>query len=349
MNGSGTMNYGDFVEQVARAHARIATGNDRLVGLREVLVELALPDEAENAVWTALKDLEALGIVEIDSVHWVKPTQATRAIRSGASLRELWPKIVGEFLDEEQASFLAALVELAHRPGGQFADVEWTSVDDVYDRLGWDKADHEPYALTESLSDLGAIRRDARMGGYIAVHPTYRGLVRITERHSTEWQVRLANLVEEWETVSVEFKRELRLGTSKTNSEFARDILALVTTKASGRERFLIVGFDDRTHEFAQPWSSETSLERLEQILDVFCDPMPEIHLTLFEHESGRGNVGIITVRRDPAKLVYRMAKSEGKIAEGDVFVRHGSHVVHPDEDELADLVSEGRRARGEQ
>jgi hypothetical protein len=29
------------------------------------------------------------------------------------------------------------------------------------------------------------------------------------------------------------------------------------------------------------------------------------------------------------------------------VFVRHGSHVVHPDPDELAELEEEGRRARG--
>lgn len=341
-----SINYIDWVDRVAKAHAAIATGLDNIVGLQEVLKELGLASPAEDAVWTALQDLDELGLVTIDSPHWVKPTQATRAIRDGANLRELWPGIVGQYLDAEQQTFLTAVVDASHKPGNDFADVDWISVDEPFEKLGWKREDHEPYSLTESLETLGLIRRSARLGGFISLHPTYRGMVRATKRASTEWEVRLDAFVSEWETVTVDFKREVRLGTPKLNAEFTRDVLALATTKASGRERYLIIGYDDQSRTFIAPMEAALTQERIEQVLDAYANRAPTVRLIGVDHPTGGGVVGILEITRDPAQLVYAMRKPGGKITAGEVFVRHGTHVVHPDPDELASLESEAEKAR---
>jgi hypothetical protein len=43
------------------------------------------------------------------------------------------------------------------------------------------------------------------------------------------------DLVAEWETTSVDFKRQLSLDTMDQKAEFVKDILCLVNTKASRR------------------------------------------------------------------------------------------------------------------
>jgi hypothetical protein len=59
----------------------------------------------------------------------------------------------------------------------------------------------------------------------------------------------VADLVPEWATTTVEFKGQVNLKRNKEKAEFVRDVLALATTKASGR-RWLVIGFDNGTHQF---------------------------------------------------------------------------------------------------
>lgn len=70
-----------------------------------------------------------------------------------------------------------------------------------------------------------------------------------TKCHLTLEAREIDDLVEEWETTSVEFKQELETRTKDQKAEFVKDVLGLVNTKASG-ERWLIVGFEDETHTY---------------------------------------------------------------------------------------------------
>jgi hypothetical protein len=298
---------------------------------------------------TALEDLDALGIVGFESLHEVKPTKATTQIRDGVSLRTAWPKLVEPYLDAEQVEFLRAAVTVSEQRHDGWATVEYTTAAAVMEHLGWSDDDHDPWAICQALGDDGFIKSEAYVGGKVDLRPTYRGVVKATEAIATEWQQRLDDLVEEWETTTVDFKRELPLGTEKQNAEFARDVTALANTKASGRERYLVIGFDDKTRSFTTPVDGGIVQNRLEHILNVYAQPVPDIRLVTFEDVSGAGNVGVVVIRRDPAKLPYTVAKGGGKIAAGSVFVRHGSQVVEPDPDERRGLEDEGRRARGEE
>jgi predicted HTH transcriptional regulator len=121
-----------------------------------------------------------------------------------------------------------------------------------------------------------------------------------------------------------------------------RDILALATTKSSG-QRFLIVGFDDQTQQFVQSVDPAITQNRLEQILNAYAAPVPQIRYHRVAWE--QGEIGVIKVLRDPAKVPYRVTKTLAHISKGDVYVRHGSQVEPPTPAELAALEAEGQAA----
>jgi hypothetical protein len=156
-------------------------------------------------------------------------------------------------------------------------------------------------------------------------------------------------MVDEWETTTVEFKRELELGSPARSAEFAHDVMALANTKASGRERYLLVGYDPKTHEFTTSVSNAVTQDRLEDVLNEFSDPAPQVRYFTVEHSSGAGQVGIIEVRKDPALVPHRMKRDAGKRKAGEVYVRHGSHIEPPTSDEMESLMVEGERTRATQ
>jgi predicted HTH transcriptional regulator len=141
---------------------------------------------------------------------------------------------------------------------------------------------------------------------------------------------------------TVEFKRQLDLATKAHKAGFIRDILALAATKSSG-ERFLIVGFDDKTHQFLQSVDPAITQNQLEQLLNAYAAPAPEIRYRRVAWD--QGDVGVIKVLRDPAKVPYRVNKTLAHISKGDVYVRHGSQVEPPTPAELAALEAQGRAA----
>jgi hypothetical protein len=83
----------------------------------------------------------------------------------------------------------------------------------------------------------------------------------------------------------------------------------------------------------------------LEQILNAYTDPIPEIRFRTVAWETGE--VDVIEVLRDPTKVPYRVARSLGNVIEvGDIYVRHGTQVEQPTRGELSALEAEGRAAR---
>lgn len=200
------------------------------------------------------------------------------------------------------------------------------------------------------MADRGLLKARPRLGGHTYLQPTYQGLVWDLRRDLTIESKFIDELIIEWETTTVDFKRELHLKTKKEKAEFARDILGLATTKSSGR-RYLIIGFDDKTRAYHAPPDPSISQNQLENILSDLTEPVVNVRYEVIEYRLGK--VGKLEVIREPWKLPYRAAKdividdkNRKGLIEGRVYVRHGSQTEAPSEGELMALEEEGKRAR---
>lgn len=351
------MNYVEWVEKVALAFARMSKDRGQAT-LRALQAEIGVdppPGEderyVEGAVWTAIEDLDAIPVVNALSHLQILETENTRKLRAGAALATVWPSFFQTFLEPEQSEFLSALVRVAGDQHEHVADVRWATATEVFETLGWptiERADHSrALSIVNILAEARLVKTRITMGSIDSVRcrPTYKGVVLATQQVATEWQQRLAEMADEWETTTVEHKREVKLSSAAQKGEFVKDILGLATTKASGRERYLLIGYDNDSRTFVQTVPASMTQDRIEQVLHQYTEPMPEIRY--FSVPMGdNGEAGVIEVRRDATKVPYQVRRDIGRLKAGDMFVRHGSQTEPPTERELEALMAEGERAR---
>ena len=200
--------------------------------------------------------------------------------------------------------------------------------------------------VTQDLSDRGFIVRHGRGGFHLDTKATYKELVWQTRRGFTLESQFIDSLVQEWETTGVEFKRELHLDTADHKAEFVKDVLSLANTKASGK-RWLIIGFDNKTHAYHSAPDPTVTPDRIEQILAHYTDPVVQVRYEVVRYRSG--DVGKLEVLRDPGKLPYKVTTSIGekkRIEAGQICVRHGSQIEAPTQSELDALIAESTSAR---
>ena len=310
----------------------------RLVGQQAATGPVAV------ALRDAVRDLERLGLTSRRG-NSIELTQAGREV-AAESLRMLWPEIMGVYLDNEQLTFLQACVGLCEERHPDAALLRYVAWQQVTGALGWANPDFNlVFDIARKLEKAGLLDKRGGLGQRIDVCPTYAGIVRATEGEQAALRQLVADLVPEWETTTVEFKRQVNLKRDKEKAEFVRDVLALATTKASGR-RCLVIGFDHSTHQFTDSVDPAVTQDRLEDILNAYASPAPQIHYQPVRWNGG--DVGLLEVFRDPASIPYRVTRSLAHISVGDVYVRHGSHVEPPTTAERADLDAEGCAARGQ-
>jgi len=232
---------------------------------------------------------------------------------------------------QEQRDLLELVHRLSPREALTHAWMEWIHQESLCRKLGWEverlrlviediRASGDFIKPRPNYYPIGVTSPDE-----LHVRETYKGLVLQTKCQLTIEAHAIDDLVEEWETTSVEFKRELETRTKDQKAEFVKDVLGLVNTKASG-EPWLIVGFDDKTHTYHSGCTLPSNQDDLEQILAVYTNPMVEVRYDIVEHY--HGPVGRLRILRDPTKLPYRVGKSIGnkkRIEGAQVFVRHGS------------------------
>jgi Putative DNA-binding domain len=352
------MRYVDWVDRVLQVTGELtrADAQARLIGVPrdQVLGRLGGPSDPSSPAFHESPELSALGdaVMDLDRLGLVEPGSTTSAMvrltqegrrLAAQSLRTIWPQIFTIYLDDEQLAFLREATALSEDRQTGYARVDWVPWLKIFSALGWPTSDNAPaHDITARLEEAGCLARKAGLGSFIEVYPTYVGIVRATEQVQTELQELVAGLLPEWETTNVEIKRQVDLATKAQKAEFIRDILALATTK-SGGERFLIVGFDDKTHQFVQSVDPAITQNRLEQLLNAYAAPAPQIryHRVVWD----QGEIGVIKVMRDPANVPYRVTKTLAHISKGDVYVRHGSQVEPPTPAELAALEAEGQAA----
>ena len=202
--------------------------------------------------------------------------------------------------------------------------------------------------IAHELKQWGFVSGWISVAGTVQIQSTFKGLVWETRRGFTLESQFIDDLVAEWETTSVDFKRQLSLDTMDQKAEFVKDIWSLINTKASGR-RWFIIGFDDRSHAYFGPPDSRITQNRIEQILARYIAPSVDVLYEAVECRVGR--VGKLEVIRDPTKLPYRVKEQMNREKKpprmpGDLFVRHGSQVERPTDAELLALQEEGDHAR---
>lgn len=300
----------------------------------------------------AIFDFEKLGLIEDGTNMFHKLTLNGRA--AAKDLFGLWEVIcrTGD-LPKSHRLTLETINRLSEKPDEEFARVEMV---EEYEILRALREQDESFASLNDR-DLAELLRDLKSRGLIfcesgeypdEARACYRGLVWEKKRDEIANVRVIDKLLNEWETTSVEFKRELYLDTKDQKAEFVKDILGLANTQASG-ERLLIIGFDDKTRAYyAPPDPKKITTDNIERVLAQYTVPVVEIKYETLDYGS-RGIIGIVKVKRDRTKLPYKPAASFGdkkRINETQVFVRHGSQTQEATATEIESLEAEALRAK---
>ena len=345
------MQYLEYVERMFRAIAEAAATGDsvaRNVGVMSWTVMASLPTcdhvNAEQVAWEAILDLQHLNLVGPEQTM-LSLTLAGREVAKSSIRDSLWPVLFKRFVpDEADLEFLKKAVAMTEEQKVECARMNRTTAEDVRAALGWSPDRGDEVGVAERLNERGIELIDSIVTtGGVSFRVRYAGVVIATQAAQNESQMIVRALMPDWETVTVDFKREIHLDTTEQKAEFIKDITALATTKASGA-RYLVVGWDPKSRQFTASVDLTIDQDRMEQILAAYLDPVPRITYRTFAWESG--TAGLIEVFRNDWEVPYKVKKAIGRLAVDDVFVRHGSQVEKPTPRELQALVEESEHAR---
>ena len=344
----------DYLDWVQHVFTRVShmwadqDGTGRMVGFdyTELQAEFDIPDEQSTALWDAVDDLVHLGLIDRDG-HRHKLTRPGETI--AGDLSNIWQSFFhaqDNYLQEPELEFLTGVVELSQRAGNNMAWCEQVDAREVLLALGHDTSNEaalqvDGHEITRRLD--GWLKNRGTMGPPYT-RPRYPAVVRITRQLETDDQQLVRDLVSAFETTNVDFKRELNLGSGERNGEFARDAIGMTNVQTPGAKRYILVGVEDTGGLTEAEWTARIGRDRLEQILGEYAAPPPAVDYRTVELD-GR-TVGIVTFTRVPELLPHRGSRDAGRLKEGVVYTRHGSHTVPADDDEVVDLEREGERAR---
>jgi len=295
----------------------------------------------------AIRELENNLLIEkYHSLRWWKATNVGRKLAK--DITPLWQNICQEELEADQEQLLCLINQLSPSHGEDHVCLASISHETLLSHLQWPEGIQRLSFVAQDLEQLRLIGCREYFGSLTA-WATYRGLVWETRRGLTFESMFIDDLVKDWETTSVEFKSDVSTETAGQIAEFIRDVLSLATTKASGL-RWMIIGFDDDTHDYIGSPNPKLTQNHIEQLLQEYTKPMVQVQYQIVDHR--KGPVGKLEMFRDATHLPYKVAKSLGsqrdtrRIREGDIYVRHGSQVQPPTPEELQALQEEGDQAR---
>jgi len=300
-----------------------------------------------SGMFDALGELEKVNLIESRSSSslW-KVTRLGRELIQDKDMTPLWQSICQERLGPEEEQLLKTVNRLSAHTEQDHAWLENINHEPILAELGWVNDVNSLVPLSQELEQTGLIGCIRYLGPRIQFQATYSGLVWKTRRGFTLMSKFIDELVAEWETTNVDFKRVLNVNTADEKAEFIKDVLSLVNTKTSG-QRWMIIGFDDKTRTYYGPPDKSLTQNRFEQLLPVYTKPYVTVRYEVVDYREGQ--VGMLEILREPKKVPYSVAKSIGhkkRIEQDDVYVRHGSQVEKPTPLELQALHDEGDQAR---
>src|SRR2546428_921916 len=329
------MRYVDFVQAIYTTIATAIVGGGSVarnvgVDVRQVLaeVEVDAPDRERVLIETVL-DLIEVRLLDGDH-HHVKFGAVGRQVRTTPLSDVLWPWLFKQIhVEDEDREFMAKAVDLTeehHESCAVMRHIDTVRVAEAMGRSGdlielvyLFKRLHEeaPLELVGGLATFGTVELRVR----------YAGVVLATQQAQTELVQLVESLQPDWETVTVEFKREVHLETKEQKADFVHDVAALATTKATG-PRHLFIGWDPKSHLFTTSVDARLTQDRMEQVLSAYLDPVPAIRYRTFAYAGG--TAGVVEAIQQAWDIPYRVKAAIHKLAVGDVFVRHGSQVENP-------------------
>lgn len=309
------------------------------------IVESVNPQERSDVFYDAIFDLYTELLVVDPNATFMKLTRYGRNMSK--DLFPLWEEACDAALESVMQNALQIVNRQSNQPHQHFGRVGWVATNTVHCELDDEQMTEED--VWEVLGHLKAQNLIYWDGGEYPdeIRANYRGLTWGHRRGQIIGARFVDSLVAEWETTSVEFKRELHLDTADQKAEFVKDLIGLANTQASGR-RWLIIGFDDKTRAYHSPPDPTLTQNRIEQILGYYTEPNLDVRYEIVSYKSAE--VGVLEVLRDPKKLPYKVTKSIGdkcRITQNQIFVRHGSQTESPSDGELAALLDERERAQG--
>ncbi len=332
----------DIVRRSPQAAQYGATQADFLVPLYG---STGLQDaQRKRAVDQAISQLAAHGLVENSGSILIQVNRAGRDLAE--DMTTLWHGICLRELGSRERALLQAVNRLSQRNADEYAWLETVSRESLLAEIGEiGEEDWIAFTLNE-LHAIDLVAVHTAFGGFFDVQATYGGLVWENRRAFTLESRFIDELVGEWETTSVDFKRELHTDTADQKAELVKDLIGLANTQASGR-RWLIIGFDDKTRAYHGPPGHKLTQNHLEQLANEYTAPTVLLRYKVIHYRSGP--VGKLEVLRDVCLVPHRVKRAVGdrkRIREGQVFVRHGSQTAEPDPDELQAIGDEAARAK---
>ncbi|MDP9223784.1 MAG: hypothetical protein M3P18_07980 [Actinomycetota bacterium] len=351
------MEYVEWVEAVLHtAAAAVSRDHDMRLGgvaIGEIAQALELgidpmgPDFHDSAQRMAIihagEDLRDLGLGDVArDYRRITLTDEGRQW-STASLRATWPSLLEQArIDEERRQFLRAAAARSEVRSDRFATTQNVAVTEVFADLGWPWHRGRAVALLKSLGEGIPYLRVLPTHDHVRV--TYLGVVVGTQEQQTRDQQLLAELIDDWETSTVDFKRELALDPQRARLEFAHDVLTLANVQGRQR-RALVIGFDPNSREPVKSADPTITQDTLENIVNAYTTGRPpELR---WRNVPWRSIVaGLLEILRDPTAVPYRTGGALREKYGDAVLIRRGTHSALADERELADLEDEAKRAR---
>ena len=345
--------YVEFADRVMRTAAELVEDdyNARQSGVdvREVAQALGLNIEGDFwqsdnrlAILHVVDDLEGLGLATVSSDYMrIEVSDRGRAARK-LSLRTGWRAMFSAVqLDDEERALLRAAVLRSEDRHDRFATMREIQLEEAFADLGWPPDPRRIVNVGGALKRKGCLHG---LGAQFPMRPTYLGVVLATREVEAEVQALLTDLLRDWETTTIEVKRELPLNSPKQKHEFVRDILALATTQ--GRQsRYLVVGFDPKTREPFCSVDPALKQDDIENLLNAHVRTRaPGVRYRTVPWASI--TAGLVEVVRDPTAVPYRAGNAVVTRFGGEVFIRRLSHVAIATDEEVAELEVEGAAAR---
>jgi hypothetical protein len=293
----------------------------------------------------ALRDLDRYGWI-VNDQYQMKVNQSGREA-AALGLRSGWRSLFERYLTPAQESLLKAIVDRSEQRDAEYCWLEYVVGQEIEDDL--DLGNQPVWKVGAELVEAEFLDAGKVTAGSYRVFPTYGGVVRATERLNNELQELVLSLLPDWETANVDFERQLVLRSKDQKLELARDVIALANTQVTA-PRFLVIGFDAKTRQFAPGLDPKVTQDVIEDVLNDLVRPAVEVRLQSGDWTDGRDGLAVLEVIRDRSALPYsvrRDARGERNVLRvGDVFVRRATHVSGADAEERAALQAEGDRAR---
>ena len=187
--------------------------------------------DARRGMFDAIEVLSKIGLVE-EGQYKLKITPLGRQVL--ASPTDYWTMICEQNLDPEEQAVLNFVNNLCPQKGTN-PNHAWLKDVAAKDLLGAFNIHPPPmqsnehgqelskyiYDLPKLLEDRNFMKTRGRAGYHNDLRSTYQGLVWGTRRGFTIESKLIDDLVKEWETTNVDFKREVSLDTKKQKAEFA--------------------------------------------------------------------------------------------------------------------------------